>query len=36
MNAVDKQKTSLAIENVLFVAVFWGGAWALGFLLGIG
>jgi hypothetical protein len=36
MNAVVKQKTRLAIENALFVAVLWGGAWALGFLLGVG
>jgi len=36
MNAVSGQKTGLAIENALFVAVMWGGAWALGFLLGVG
>jgi len=36
MNAANTQKTGLMIENVLFVAVLWGGAWALGFLLGVG
>ena len=35
-DTADKQKTQLTIENVLFMAVLWGGAWALGFLLGIG
>ena len=24
------------IENTLLFAIFWGGAWALGFLLGFG
>jgi hypothetical protein len=36
MNAVDTQKTRHMIEDVLFVVVMVGGAWALGFLLGIG
>jgi hypothetical protein len=36
MNAASTQKTRLAIENAVLIAVFWGGAWALGFLLGIG
>ncbi len=36
MNAVNKGKARLAIENALFFAAFWGGAWALGFLLGFG
>jgi hypothetical protein len=36
MNAVTKQKARLTIENALLFAVFWGGAWALGYLLGLG
>jgi hypothetical protein len=36
MNAADNRKTRHTIENALFIAVLWGGAWALGFLLGIG
>lgn len=36
MNAVNTQKTRLTIQNVLFVVVMVGGAWALGFLLGFG
>jgi hypothetical protein len=36
MNAADKQKTRLSLENAFFVTLMWGGAWALGFLLGIG
>ena len=35
-DTADKRKTQLRIENALFVALMWGGAWALGFLLGIG
>jgi len=36
MNAATKQKLRLTIEDAIFIAVLWGGAWALGFLLGIG
>jgi hypothetical protein len=36
MNTANTHKKQLLIENVLFVAVMLGGAWALGFLLGIG
>ena len=36
MNTADTQKTRLTMEGALFVAVMWGGAWALGFLLGFG
>jgi hypothetical protein len=36
MNAANTQKTRLTIENALFIAIMWGGAWALGFLLGLG
>jgi hypothetical protein len=36
MNAVDMKKTRLVIEDALFVAFAAGGAWALGFLLGLG
>ena len=36
MNAATKQKARLTIENALIFAAFWGGAWALGFLLGFG
>jgi len=36
MNAAKTRKTHDTIENALFIAMMWGGAWALGFLLGIG
>ena len=36
MNAANKQQPSLSIDNILLFATFWGGAWALGFLLGFG
>jgi len=36
MKTVNTQKTRLSIESALFVAAMWGGAWVLGFLLGIG
>lgn len=36
MNAANGQQKNLTMENVLFVAAMWGGAWALGFLLGVG
>lgn len=36
MNTVSVQKTRVAIESAFFVAVMWGGAWALGFVLGFG
>ena len=32
----DKRRINLTREDVLMIAVFWGGAWALGFLLGFG
>jgi hypothetical protein len=36
MKTVNTQTTRFSIEDALFVAAMWGGAWALGFLLGIG
>ena len=36
MNAANEQKSHPAIENALLITVMWGGAWALGFLLGFG
>ena len=36
MNAADTRKTQSKIEDALLIAVLWGGAWALGFLLGFG
>lgn len=36
MNATDTRTPSRTIENALLITVFWGGAWALGFLLGFG
>ena len=36
MNAETKQKSRQTLENILLIAVFWGGAFALGFLLGFG
>lgn len=29
-------RTSLTIDNALFIAALWGAAWAVGFLLGFG
>jgi len=36
MNAASTKKKRLSVEDALFVAVMWGGAWALGFFLGFG
>ena len=36
MNAADTRKTRRKIEDALLITVFWGVAWALGFLLGFG
>ena len=36
MNAVSKHKIQDAIDYVVFVSILWGGALALGFLLGFG
>lgn len=36
MKTADKQNTRRNLENALFVAAMWGGAWILGFFLGVG
>ena len=36
MNATSKRKTQRKIVDALLIAVFLGGAWAVGFLLGFG
>jgi len=36
MKTEIKQQTGLTLESVLFVAVSWGAAWTIGFLLGFG
>lgn len=36
MNTTSKLNINLTMEDVLMVATFWGGIWALGFLLGFG
>lgn len=36
MHTASKQKTRLTIEDALLFVFLWGGAWALGFLLGFG
>lgn len=36
MNTASKRSIRLAIDNLVFLTIAWGGAWALGFLLGFG
>jgi len=36
MQSASKRKLNLSMEDILMIAIFWGGAWALGFLLGFG
>jgi hypothetical protein len=36
MNTTSKRRINLTMEDALVIAIFWGGAWALGFLLGFG
>jgi hypothetical protein len=36
MNTASQRKINFTMEDALMIAVFWGGAWALGFLLGYG
>ena len=36
MSAANKPPSGHAMANVLLFATVWGGAWAIGFLLGFG
>lgn len=36
MSIETKQNARIALDSALFVAVMWGGAWTLGFVLGFG
>jgi hypothetical protein len=36
MNTANKFKLNFTMTDALVVSVFWGAAWALGFLLGFG